>query len=583
MRRRRSTDPMGDTSINLGVSMDELMRHLPSLKQSAITAIINLLKELCKLGSDPDTICSSKLPFKTTSALQSSDPASQSRQSANSRPTNVVQADANSSGDDEEEEEDTNPANNAVVVGNGSNATNTDNIVGASTANVDNLTNQNSNSNNTNNQLEQSNQATILVNSGINSNLINNASNNSKQQVVPLVDYILHVMKFLDAILSNNNTEDHCREFVSQKGLEPLLMIHQLPNLPIDFPLSQACLSLGSVCKSVLSLSQEKEVLKQGLTCLQKVLDKLKPLHVPLDQPGGSVLLEELVKASELCQNLNGCDPLQSAALTPLLHNLSAAHAYIAMFIILSRCSNNEVRNICITHWGSELGQNVLKELGQLYTSLVWESTILLAFCSENNSGYSKFGQTQLERLAALSKESNPIATLTTATSSSTTSEENTSADLRRANSDNLIQQQVATPQQPSVSGADPHQQMDIDESTQFNVEETSEKTKTQVDVAQAILNNYRSKIKSNKLSPETKQIKALLTSASRLGRALAELFNHLVKLSVNSSLRHRRNHSGIPPVQINPSVTGVANSLTKLICNALSWVPPISPTPKFR
>jgi len=590
MRRRRSTDPMGDTSINLGVSMDELMRHLPSLKQSAIAAIINLLKELCKLGSDPDTICSSKLPFKTSNALQPSDPTNQTRQSASSRPANVVQADANSSGDDEEEEEDTNPANNAVV-GTVSGQANADIVGGTSSSNVDNLTNQNSNSNNTtNNQLEQSNhQATILVNSGINSNLINNSgnSNNSKQQVVPLVDYILHVMKFLDAILSNNNTEDHCREFVAQNGLEPLLMIHQLPNLPIDFPLSQACFSLGNVCKSVLSLSQEKEVLNQGLTCLQKVLDKLKPLHIPLEQPGGSVLLEELVKASELCQNLNGCDPLQSAALTPLLHNLSAAHAYIAMFIILSRSSHNEVRNICITHWGSELGQNVLKELGQLYTSLVWESTILLAFCSETSAGYSKFGQAQLERLAALSKDINNanITTTVTAATSSSTSEENTSAELRKASSDNN-QQQTSQSTIPATTSSDPQQQqqMDIDESTQFNVEEAVEKTKTQVEVAQAILSNYRSKIKSNKLSPETKQIKALLTSASRLGRALAELFNHLVKLSVNSPLRHRRNHSGISSAQImNPSVTGVANSLTKLICNALSWVPPISPTPKFR
>ena len=627
MRRRRSTDPMGETSINLGASMDELMRHLPSLKQSAISAIISLLKELCKLGSDPDTVCSSKLPFKVTNQLQSTDGGGvggssvvggNQRPSLINRSSNVVQADGgNSSGDEEEEEEDTNPSNNnAVVVGSSSASNHSDNIVVVSSNVVDNLNqnsnntnngsnqiistsnliqqhnNSNSNSNNSNNTLINMNNSTA-TNTTTAIQIGNNTSNNKQQQVVPLVDYILHVMKFLEAILSNNNTDDHCREFVLQKGLDPLLQIFQLPNLPIDFPLSQACFSLGGVCKSILSLSQEKEVLKQGLISLQKVLDKLKLLHIPLEQPGGSVLLEELVKASELCQNLNNCDPLQSATLTPLLHNLSAAHAYIAMFIILSRCSHNEVRNICILHWGSELGQNVLKELGQLYTSLVWESTILLAFCSENNSGYSKFGQTQLERLAALSKENQATtaATTTNNSSTSTSNEDNTSAG------NNQMQQQLIVSATASSTGDHTQQQqtssntatnsnsnqMDIDESTQFNVEETIEKTKTQVEVAQAILNNYRSKIKSNKLSPETKQIKALLTSASRLGRALAELFNHLVKLSVNSPLRQRRNHSGISPIQINPSVTGVANSLTKLICNALSWVPPISPTPKFR
>ena len=59
-------------------------------------------------------------------------------------------------------------------------------------------------------------------------------------------------MRFVDAILSNNSTDDHCREFVKQNGLIPLLKILQLPNLPIDFPTSSACLSVASVCKSIL-------------------------------------------------------------------------------------------------------------------------------------------------------------------------------------------------------------------------------------------------------------------------------------------------------------------------------------------
>lgn len=73
-----------------------------------------------------------------------------------------------------------------------------------------------------------------------------------EKRPVPLVDYVLNVMKFVDAILSNNSTDDHCKEFVAQKGLVPLLGILGLPNLPIDFPVSQACQSVASVCKSIL-------------------------------------------------------------------------------------------------------------------------------------------------------------------------------------------------------------------------------------------------------------------------------------------------------------------------------------------
>ena len=57
MRRRRSADPLGDTATNLGNAMDELMRHQPSLKQSATAAIIQLLEEVCALGRDPRFIC----------------------------------------------------------------------------------------------------------------------------------------------------------------------------------------------------------------------------------------------------------------------------------------------------------------------------------------------------------------------------------------------------------------------------------------------------------------------------------------------------------------------------------------------
>ena len=59
-------------------------------------------------------------------------------------------------------------------------------------------------------------------------------------------------MKFVEAILSNNSTDDHCREFVSQKGLQPLMGILGLPNLPIEFPASPACQAVASVCKAIL-------------------------------------------------------------------------------------------------------------------------------------------------------------------------------------------------------------------------------------------------------------------------------------------------------------------------------------------
>lgn len=85
------------------------------------------------------------------------------------------------------------------------------------------------------------------------------------------------------------------------------------------------------------TLSREPQVLRQGLLHLNEVLQELEPLHKPLEAPGGSVLLRELAGASQLA------DPTLSPQSTPLLHALSATHAYIMMFVHV--CRMGQVRD----------------------------------------------------------------------------------------------------------------------------------------------------------------------------------------------------------------------------------------------
>ena len=108
-----------------------------------------------------------------------------------------------------------------------------------------------------------------------------------------------------------------------------------LPNLPIDFPTHQACTSVGGVAKSVLNLAHEPQVLKQGLLHLDEVLRRLAPLHRPMEEPGGSVLLHELVSAPVLSEATS------NPQVTPLLHDMSAAHAYIQVIFLLMTLSCN--------------------------------------------------------------------------------------------------------------------------------------------------------------------------------------------------------------------------------------------------
>ena len=79
---------------------------------------------------------------------------------------------------------------------------------------------------------------------------------------------------------------------------------------------------------------------------------------------------------------------------------MAAAHAYIQMFVTVNRTGQNEIRNILVSNWGSELGLNVLRGLSKLYTSLVWESNILLALCSEDAlPAGCEFGKADMDKL----------------------------------------------------------------------------------------------------------------------------------------------------------------------------------------
>uniref|UniRef100_A0A3Q3L4B7 E3 ubiquitin-protein ligase HUWE1 n=1 Tax=Mastacembelus armatus TaxID=205130 RepID=A0A3Q3L4B7_9TELE len=447
MRRRRSSDPLGDTASNLGSAVDELMRHQPTLKTDATTAIIKLLEEICNLGRAPEYICQ-KPSIQKADGTVAVPPARSSH------------AAEEASSEDEEEEEALHtfsqqqgePESNRQVVG------------------------------------------------------------TEERIPIPLMDYILNVMKFVESILSNNTTDDHCQEFVNQKGLLPLVSILGLPNLPIDFPTSAACQAVAGVCKSILTLSHEPK------------------------EPGGSVLLRELANAGHVT------DATLSARATPLLHALTAAHAYILMFVHTCRVGQSEIRAISVNQWGSQLGLNVLNKLSQLYCSLVWESTVLLSLCTPNSLPPGcEFGQADMQKLVP--KEEKPSG------KSEAISVDSSAGGLLEGMG--LDGDALAPMETDEPTAADP-------------------KAKSKLTPAMAT---------------RIKQIKPLLSASSRLGRALAELFGLLVKLCVGSPVRQRRSHhatsTGTTPT---PAARATASALTKLLTKGLSWQPPpYTPTPRFR
>uniref|UniRef100_A0A8C4MH98 E3 ubiquitin-protein ligase HUWE1 n=1 Tax=Equus asinus asinus TaxID=83772 RepID=A0A8C4MH98_EQUAS len=481
MRRRRSSDPLGDTASNLGSAVDELMRHQPTLKTDATTAIIKLLEEICNLGRDPKYICQKP-------SIQKADGT------ATAPPPRSNHAAEEASSEDEEEEE-------------------------------------------------------VQAMQSFNSAQQNETEPNQQVSLPILEHHINRIngMKFVESILSNNTTDDHCQEFVNQKGLLPLVTILGLPNLPIDFPTSAACQAVAGVCKSILTLSHEPKVLQEGLLQLDSILSSLEPLHRPIESPGGSVLLRELACAG------NVADATLSAQATPLLHALTAAHAYIMMFVHTCRVGQSEIRSISVNQWGSQLGLSVLSKLSQLYCSLVWESTVLLSLCTPNSlpSG-CEFGQADMQKLVPKDEKAG-----TTQGGKRSDGEQDGTAGSMDASTQGLLEG-------IGLDG-DTLAPMETDEPTT-----SDSKGKSKITPAMAA---------------RIKQIKPLLSASSRLGRALAELFGLLVKLCVGSPVRQRRSHHAASTTTApTPAARSTASALTKLLTKGLSWQPPpYTPTPRFR
>jgi len=185
----------------LGSSVDELMRHQNSFRKPAIPAAIYLLNYLVDLGNDPNTIIVKSLAGSSKEAPE--EPA---------EPSTIDQ-------ETESEEE----------------------VVGRSRYQL----------------VTPSEEEPVTV------ELLFQEKQPKK---VPLLEYIVNVCKFLDSVLSNNNnTPDHCEEFISAGGVQVLLKLVSLESLPVDFPTSQAAQQVASFLPLVFVFSKEESLLEESV------------------------------------------------------------------------------------------------------------------------------------------------------------------------------------------------------------------------------------------------------------------------------------------------------------------------------
>jgi E3 ubiquitin-protein ligase HUWE1 len=266
----------------------------------------------------------------------------------------------------------------------------------------------------------------------------------------------------------------------------------------------------------------------------------------------------------------------------------------ICCYIMMKYSFQADIRSISISHWGSDLGLQVLKGLSRLYMSLVWESTILLAFCSEDVwPPDCQFGKADLEKLTKDNKDKDTednTANCDNENIVGSPPQSETVGQLQRSSGE-MGSNGVSAAMETLSTSENAASPMEVEESIVSSRSTSGTSTASESKVFSPSDNDEKSNStqKKNKFSPaltaQIKQIKPLLSATSRLGRVLAELFGLLVKLSVGSPVRQRRLQQVTPaPAAPTPAARAVATMLGDLLAQGFSWTPPdYTPVPKLR
>ena len=222
-----------------------------------------------------------------------------------------------------------------------------------------------------------------------------------------------------------------------------------------------------------------------------------------------------------------------------------------------------------MNQWGSENGLSVLKSLSRLYSSLVWESTVLLAMCNEDIiPAESDFGLIDLEKLGQRCDKANE-----TAEGAEKAEVDKTGGNLVRGTHEHGSNGVSRAMESLSTQDSSP---MDVESEPSSQPPSQAESTSED----DGDKKKYR-----GVMQMQAALIKPILTASSRLGRSLVELFGLLVKLCVGSSHRTRRNQL-TPVAHLPPTKEAriIAAALTDLLATGYKWrAPPTSPVPKLQ
>jgi hypothetical protein len=353
-------------------------------------------------------------------------------------------------------------------------------------------------------------------------------------------------------------------------------------------------------------LAREPQVIDQALNSLAEALTKCEQLYfsyktidsklssstVPLLD--GSVLIRELAQAE------NPLDAVNCPSQTPLLHSICSIHSFIYLLITLGKINQNDVRNLTINKWGSELGCKVLKDLCKLYMNLIWESSMLLWLCNEEQQQqqlqqlqhFYQLQLSQIQDVAGLSQQASSVNTqlsqLIQQFATTANNFEFNRNDLDRLrnylNNTSAAAAAVAAQLVPPPPPPPPPSQCSttLDNNPPVETMETLENVTTG---SSSFIKHEPPVMPSTPFPASVSQVsyskllRPLFNCSSKLGRSLCELFGLLVKLSAGSPWKNanaRRNmihhlHNNLNNLAPSQAAINVASAIADISINGFS------------
>ena len=208
-----------------------------------------------------------------------------------------------------------------------------------------------------------------------NYNLDNESKKDESQQEIPLLDYISNLMRFLQTVFAS--TTQHGEEFIRQKGLQALLRLYTMPNLPIDFANTSSCHYLSTTLWCLLKWTHDKSIYTNAFDRMKKTLF-VGQRRIILDyhekESAYSIILEDFINS------YNSDKTFDSWMKTPFWRNLSHFHSYTNLLINLCRAEHSDhIRNLSAEQWNAPPGTNLVCALQEFRLILATEKDLIMA------------------------------------------------------------------------------------------------------------------------------------------------------------------------------------------------------------